>query len=96
MRSLISEGCNIAGRVEHSVLSCGVKIGKHAVIKDCVILPNTVIGDRVYIEGAVIGSNVTIEEGTVMKPHSSKQKIALIDNRRLSPEESYKKQANII
>jgi glucose-1-phosphate adenylyltransferase len=73
-----------------------VKIGKQADIKDCVILPNTVIGDRVYIEGAVIGSNVTIEEGTVMKPHSSKQKIALIDNRRLSPEESYKKQANII
>lgn len=96
MRSLISEGCNIAGKVQHSVLSCGVKIGKHSVIKDCVILPNAVIGDHVYVEKAVIGSNVTIEDGTVMKSHSSKQEIALIDYRPLAFGEACRPQANII
>ena len=96
MRALISEGCSIAGKVEHSVLSCGVKIGKHSVIRDCVILPHAVIGEHVYIERTVIGSNVTIEDGTVIKPHSSKQEITLIDHRPEALSETYKRQVNII
>ncbi|WP_157094528.1 glucose-1-phosphate adenylyltransferase [Metabacillus litoralis] len=61
-QSLISEGCEIYGSVENSVLFSGVKVGKGAIIKDSVILPNAVIGDNVHIEKAVVGSGVLVED----------------------------------
>jgi len=91
--SLVSEGCNIAGKVHNSVLSCGVRVGKNSVIKDCVILPNTIIGDHVYIERAVIGSNITIKNGTVIKSHSSKNEIILINHKELECGGTYKQKA---
>ena len=61
--SLIVEGCNVYGDVEDSVLFQGVHIGKKAVIKDSVIMPNAYIGDNVIIEKAIIGSDAIIRKG---------------------------------
>ena len=41
--SLITEGCNIEGIVENSVLSSGVKVSRGAYIKDSVIMKNVTI-----------------------------------------------------
>ena len=41
----------------------GVHIGKKAVIKDSVIMPNAYIGDNVIIEKAIIGSDAIIRKG---------------------------------
>ena len=61
--SLIVEGCTVYGNVEDSVLFQGVKIGKRAIIKDSVIMPNAFIGDNVIIEKAIIGSDAIIRKG---------------------------------
>ncbi|MGF6948972.1 ADP-glucose pyrophosphorylase [Neobacillus sp. B4I6] len=53
---LLSEGCEIYGTIEKSVVYSGVKIGKGARIKNTVILPNTIIEENAWIENAVIGS----------------------------------------
>lgn len=75
---LISEGCEIYGTVENSVLSSGVKIGEGAIIKDSVILPNAVIGKNVRIEKAVVGPGVVIEDDMVVVSKGSSKDITLI------------------
>ena len=61
--SLTVEGCIVHGKVENSVLFQGVYVGKGAVIKDAVIMPNTRIEDEVIIEKAIIGSEAIVGKG---------------------------------
>lgn len=67
IHSLINEGCVVEGNVEHSVLFQGVHIGKRAVVKDCVIMPDAVIGEGVYIERAIVPPNVEIPPHLVVR-----------------------------
>lgn len=67
INSLIVEGCIINGKVENSVLSQGVYVGKNTVIIDSVIMPNVQIGDNVRIEKAIIGNNAIINHGCKIK-----------------------------
>jgi glucose-1-phosphate adenylyltransferase len=60
VNSLVVEGCIINGKIENSVLSQGVYIGKNTIIKDSVIMTNVQIGDNVIIEKSIIGSNAII------------------------------------
>lgn len=62
VNSLVTEGCRINGRVENSILSQGVSIGRNSVVKDSVIMPNVKIGDNVIIERAIIGTGAIIDD----------------------------------
>jgi glucose-1-phosphate adenylyltransferase len=77
-QALISEGCEIYGTVENSVLFSGVKVGKGSIIKDSVILPNAVIGENVVIEKAVVGPGIFIEDDVVVSSKESSKEITLI------------------
>ncbi|MCW5853693.1 MAG: glucose-1-phosphate adenylyltransferase [Anaerolineae bacterium] len=74
-RSLLSNGCVIEGRVEHSVLSPGVIVEKGAVVRDSILFSHTVVKagavvDRVISDkGAVIGENAVIGEGSLDVPN---------------------------
>lgn len=61
--SMITDGCFIAGKVEHSILSNNVKIGRGSVVIDSVIMPNTVIGENCRIEKAIVGEDARIYDG---------------------------------
>ncbi len=67
---LITEGCEVYGRVEHSVLFAGVQVMEGASVIDSVIMPNAVIqsGARVrraiVAEGAIIGAGAKVGEDT--------------------------------
>lgn len=52
--SFISNGCQIEGTVENSVIGRGCVIKPGAVVKNCVVLADTVIGNDVHIEGQVV------------------------------------------
>jgi len=73
--SLISHGCIIKGRVERSVLSPGVVVAEGAVVRDSIVLFNTVIGagsvvDRAILDKEVIiGKNCQIGYGDDMAPN---------------------------
>jgi len=71
-RSMISNGCVIRGTVEDSVLGRGVKIGKGAVIKNCIIAAYVTIGDGVTLEGQVVDkwASVTKTKNIVSDPEN--------------------------
>ena len=61
--SFISDGCQIEGRVENSVLSRGVKIAAGAVVRNCIIMQDSVIEANVTLDHVVFDKEVHITEG---------------------------------
>jgi glucose-1-phosphate adenylyltransferase len=88
--SLVNEGCIIEGTVEHSVLFQGVHIGKGAIVKDSVIMPDAVIGENVYIEKAIVPSNIEIPNGTIIRPKQPQDEIILVTEELLEKQEPEK------
>lgn len=66
--SLITEGCEVYGVVEHSVIFSGVTIEEGAKVQDSVIMPGTVIKRGAVVkrtivaEGAVVGAGAVVGE----------------------------------
>ena len=60
---MVADGCVIEGEGENSVLFRGVKIGKGAKVKNCVLMQDTVIEDNASVEYVITDKNVTISEG---------------------------------
>lgn len=60
--SLIGDGCIIEGTVENSVLFRGVKVGKGAVIKNCILMQDTNIGTKCELSCVVSDKNVKISD----------------------------------
>ncbi len=61
--NLLSNGCIIDGVVERSVLSPGVRVAAGAVVRDSVIMNDTLIGPNAKIERAIIDKEASIGEG---------------------------------
>jgi len=62
VNSVISEGCNIMGRVENSVLSPGVVVEKDAVVQDSIIFHDSLIQSGARLKRAIIDKDVVIGE----------------------------------
>lgn len=61
--SLISNGCVIEGRVEHSVLSPGVMVLEDAAVKDSIIMSDSVVGSHSVIDYSILDKEVVVEAG---------------------------------
>lgn len=61
--SLVAEGCVVRGKVEHTVLFCGTKVGTGAAVADAVVFPNAEIGEKCLVKKAIIGENSIIGDG---------------------------------
>ncbi len=59
-RSIVGEGTNIYGEVHNSVIGCGVTIGKGTVVRDSIIMNETVIGENCELYKAIVAENVSI------------------------------------
>ena len=76
--SLITEGCEIYGSVENSILSVGVVVEAGAVVKDCVIMENARICKNAVVEYAILDENTLVREGaTVGSPLASGGKLSV-------------------
>ena len=64
VNSMISHGCIIEGRVENSVLSPGVRVAANVVVKNSVIMNDTVIGRESVIDYSILDKQVVIEAGS--------------------------------
>lgn len=62
-QALVAGSCTVYGRVEKSVLSRGVQIGRGSVLQDCVVMPNAQIGNNVFIRHAIIGEGAIVYDG---------------------------------
>ena len=58
--SLVADGCIIEGTVENSILFRGVKVGKGAVVKNCILMQNTEVGDKCELNYVIADKNVVI------------------------------------
>lgn len=58
--SIIGEGSDVYGRVYHSVIGCGVTIGRGTVIRDSIIMNNTQIGEGCELSKAIVAENTRI------------------------------------
>ena len=65
--SLVADGCIIEGQVENSVIFCGAKIGAGSVLKNCIVLHDTVIGENVNLGCVISDKNVKISPYTTLK-----------------------------
>ena len=61
--TLITEGCEVYGSVENSILSVGVIVEEGAVVKDCVIMENARICKNAAVNFAILDENTIVCEG---------------------------------
>lgn len=64
--SLISDGCYIAGDVNHSILSDDVQVKEGAKITDSIVMSGATIGKNVSIHKAIIGEEAIIGDNAVI------------------------------
>ena len=62
IHSIVTEGCEIDGTVENSVLSSAVKVGTGANIIYSVLMPGAVVEDGATVEYAIVGENTVVHK----------------------------------
>ena len=62
-QSLICHGCRIEGTVIRSVLSPGVRVARGAVVRDSVILTDSVIGSGSLVDHCILDKEVEVGDG---------------------------------
>ena len=62
VHSIVTEGCEIDGTVENSVLSSGVKVGTGANVIYSVLMPGAVVEDGATVEYAIVGENTVVHK----------------------------------
>lgn len=60
--SLISDGCEIEGVVENSILFRGVKVSKGAVVRNSIIMQDNFIGPNTSLDCVITDKNVVISD----------------------------------
>jgi glucose-1-phosphate adenylyltransferase len=58
--SIVSRGCIIRGRVENSILSPGVVVEEQAVVRNSIIMANTIIGRHSVVDRCILDEGVNV------------------------------------
>ena len=61
--SLVADGCEVKGTVENCILFKGVKIEEGAVVKNSILMQDTVIGENTKASYIIADKNVNIKSG---------------------------------
>ena len=64
--SSITEGCEISGTVESSVIFAGVTVEEGAEIVQSILMPGTVVKKGAKVQYAILAENVVVEEDAVV------------------------------
>ncbi len=62
-RSIIGEGAEIYGKVYNSIIGCNVEIGPDTIVRDSIIMNETVIGKGCELNKTIIAENTVLEDG---------------------------------
>src|SRR6187397_3027969 len=65
-RSLISHGCVISGTVVNSVLSPGVRVEVGAVVRDSLVMFDTVIRSGAVVDRSILDKEVVVGQGAIV------------------------------
>ena len=61
--SLVADGCIIEGTVENSIIFRGVKIGQGAVVRNSIVMQDTVVDDKAQLDYVILDKDVLIKDG---------------------------------
>ena len=61
--SMLADGCIIEGTVENSILFRGVKVAKGAVVRNSILMQDTVVLENASLNCVITDKNVVIREG---------------------------------
>jgi glucose-1-phosphate adenylyltransferase len=64
--SLVTDGCVIEGTVEYSVLSPGVRVARGAVVRNSIILTDSVIESGAIIDRSIVDKECVIHQNAVV------------------------------
>jgi len=64
--SLITEGCEVYGKVNHSILFAGVKVEEGADVEYSVIMPGSVIRRGAVVRRSILAENAEISAGAIV------------------------------
>ena len=64
--ALVADGCIIEGTVIGSVISRGVRIGRGAIVKNCVLMQGCYIQEGVELENVILDKDVTVRKGRLI------------------------------
>jgi len=64
--SLVSEGCNIFGTVENSIVFSGVTVERGAVVKNSILFPNVSISSGARLDFVIADRNTDVREGNIL------------------------------
>ena len=78
INSFITEGCEIYGIVENSVLSSGVKVARGAYIKDSVIMSGVTVGEGCTINYSIIDRDTKVGAGSTIGRPKDASEISVI------------------
>ena len=59
----VSEGCEIYGMINHSIISTGCSVGKGAEVRDSLIMPDVVIENGAVVRNAIIAEGCHVKAG---------------------------------
>ena len=63
---MITEGCEINGKIDFSVLFANVTVEEGAEVKYSIVMPGTVIKKGAVVQYSIVAENAVIEEGAVV------------------------------
>ena len=84
VESMVTEGCNIDGKLWYSVLFSGVTVEEGAELNSAVVMSNSIIKKNASVKYAIIAEDAIIEEGAIVGddpcnyPDSSEWGIAVV------------------
>lgn len=77
---LVSNGCRIFGKAQHSIISTDAFIGERATVVDSVLLPGAVVKDGAHVVRAILGENAVVEENVNLGSIDTTKDTAVIGN----------------
>ena len=74
--SMVTEGCEVDGTVQNSVLFAGTVVAKGATVESSIIMPGSVIEEGAEVYYSIIAENVVVKKGAVVgaKPEDIEDK----------------------
>ena len=64
--SIVSEGCNIYGNIDFSVVFPNVEIGKNSTVRNTILMPGATIGENCVIEYSIIAEDAVIGDNVII------------------------------
>ena len=69
--SLIADGCQIEGEVYNSIIFRGVKVCRGTVVKNSILMQNTITGENITLNCVIADKNVVVKDGRMLSGHET-------------------------